>query len=95
MPKVPKGKVGMYVYIDKKLYEELRALVKAKYPYLRGGLSREVEAALWYWVRVHTQKHTNAVMNLLKEEPKVYKVFQQVKDYFRQKYKFIPYQVTL
>ena len=95
MPKMPRGKVGVYVYIDKELYEKLRTLVKAKYPYLRGGLSKEVEEALAYWIRLHTHRHTKKfVVERMNPQPKVFQVFEQVKDYLKRKYMFLPQQVT-
>jgi len=46
MPKVPKGKVRLDVYISRDLYKKLKELVVAKHELLHGALSYEVEQAL-------------------------------------------------
>ncbi|MEM1710564.1 MAG: hypothetical protein QW820_06710 [Sulfolobales archaeon] len=87
MPRVPGGKVGVYVYIDENLYKEFRRLVFSKYENFHGVLSREVEHALRAWIAMHTQKHTNLkVINKPNPQPKVYEVFQQVKEYLKKVY---------
>jgi hypothetical protein len=50
MPRLPKGKVQLNIYLDEELVKKLRSVVKAKYENLRGGLSREVELALRAWL---------------------------------------------
>jgi hypothetical protein len=55
MPKVPKDKVGVYIYIDKDLMKRFRELVKAKHELLHGALSYEVEQALAHWIMEHTR----------------------------------------
>jgi hypothetical protein len=49
MPRLPKGKVQLNIYLDEELAKKLRSVVKAKYESLR-GLSREVELALRAWL---------------------------------------------
>ena len=96
VPKLPKGKVGLYIVIDEELNKKLREIISLKYRgFSKGLLSREVEEALAYWVRLHTHEHTKlAVNSTVNPHPKVYDVFKQVQEYFRRKYKYLPQQVT-
>jgi len=55
MPRLPKGKRGVYIYLDEEVYEKLMELVKRKYNGLRGALSAEVQDALVHWIEEHTQ----------------------------------------
>jgi len=55
MPKVPKDKVGVYIYIDKEVMRKFRELVKMKHENLHGALSYEVEQALAHWIMEHTR----------------------------------------
>jgi hypothetical protein len=50
MPRLPKGKVLLQVYVSEDLAKKLKSVVKEKYESLRGGLSQEVEQALRAWV---------------------------------------------
>jgi metal-responsive CopG/Arc/MetJ family transcriptional regulator len=64
MPRVPKNKKLIGVYIDKEVVEQLRELVKTKYEG-QWGLSWEVEEAIRAWLRNNTQaskqkSHKNA-----------------------------------
>jgi len=90
VPKAPKGKVGMYVYIDEKVYEELKRLAFQKYERLHGALSCEVEQALRCWLALHTQK----AHKFLKEAdppnpPRVLRVFEQVKEYLKERHGYV------
>jgi len=49
MPRLPKGKVQLNIYLDEELVKKLRSVVKAKYESLR-GVSKEVELALRAWL---------------------------------------------
>jgi hypothetical protein len=50
MPRLPKGKVLLQVYVSEDLAKKLKSVVKEKYESLRGGLSQEVELALKAWL---------------------------------------------
>jgi len=85
MPKVPKDKEGLYVMIDRKLCEELKRFVVLKYGKLHGALSYEVEEALRSWLALHAQEaHKPAAK--ANSQPKVLKVFSQVKEYLKERY---------
>ena len=56
MPRLPKGKKGIYIYLDEGVYEKLMELVKRKYNGLRGALSAEVQDALVHWIEEHAQE---------------------------------------
>jgi uncharacterized membrane protein len=53
MPKLPKDKAGLYVYVDKQVADKLRKLVLIKYKTIYGHLSWEVEQALRAWIADH------------------------------------------
>jgi hypothetical protein len=50
MPRLPRGKVQVCVYLDEEVAEALRKRVIAKYGKVR-YLSREVEEAIRAWIR--------------------------------------------
>jgi len=89
-------KIQFKVYIRRDIVEEFKKLIARKYGKVeRGLISREAEEALAYWLRLHTHRHTNSiVVERINPNPKVYAVFEQIKDYFRKKYKYLPQQVT-
>jgi len=58
MPKLGKGKVGLYVSISEEVLKKFKELVRMKHDRLRDALSYEVEQALAYWLLEHT--HTNS-----------------------------------
>ena len=89
-------KIQFKIYVNRDIVEQLKRLIAIKYGKVeRGLISREAEEALAYWIRLHTQMHTNSVViERINPHPKVHRVFEQVKDYFRKKYKYIPQQVT-
>jgi hypothetical protein len=64
MPRLPKGKVLLQVYVSEDLAKKLKSVVKEKYESLRGGLSQEVEQALRAWV----EKALPSEPSALKEE---------------------------
>ena len=63
MPRVPKGKKILYVYLDKNVYKQLWDLIRRKYPdSTYGALSVEVEHAIVSWIHQHnTTLHTESV----------------------------------
>jgi hypothetical protein len=80
-------KVQLKVYLPKNLVEELKRLAFSKYGNFHGALSFEVEQALGVWLATHTQNHTKQlVMNAINPQPKVYKVWNQVKAYLKEKF---------
>lgn len=86
VPKMPKNKIGLYVIIDHKLYEELKRLAFSKHGTLKGALSREVEEALRYWLALERKKEKIFSDVGSDGNPKVYKVFSKVKEYLNKKY---------
>jgi len=89
MPVLPRGKVGIYVCIDEKLYREFRDLVRQKHDKFRGALSYEVEEAIRHWVLLHTQNTHKTEMGKFNPEPKVNRVFRQVKEYMIRRFGYI------
>ena len=64
MPKIPKGKKGLYVLVDEDVYNKLMDLIKMKYNKLHGVLSVEVNDALAHWINEQTPlTHTRAHIN--------------------------------
>ena len=84
MARAPKGKVGVYVLIDAKVYEEVKRLAFQKHERLHGALSREVEEALRHWISLCKQTQSNPRA----KAPKVYEVFEAVKDYLKKNYDY-------
>jgi len=81
---IPKNKAQLLVYIDKKVLEDLRRLVKAKYDGMR-GISWEVENALRNWIAMHMEgKEIKA--RRVNPAPRVFMVWRQVRDYIEGKY---------
>jgi hypothetical protein len=80
MPKVPKGKKMLLVYIDEKLYEELWNHIKSFYPgSIHGLLSVEVQNAIAHWLNEKKyQTHTKVRMN-----PAIPKVQQKIDSIIR------------
>ncbi|MEM1644086.1 MAG: hypothetical protein QW088_07445 [Desulfurococcaceae archaeon] len=51
MPKVPEGKIGVYIYLDKEIYMKLWDYIKETYPgSVYGALSREIQRAVAHWL---------------------------------------------
>lgn len=90
MPRCPKGKIGVYFYIQKKLLEEFRQLAFQKHGTFQGVLSSEAEEALRNWLVLNTQNHTKqlVIINQVNPAPKVYRAFNEVKEYLKQKYQY-------
>jgi hypothetical protein len=97
MPKVPKDKVGVYIYIDKEVMRKFRELVKMKHEFLHGALSYEVEEALRHWIMEHTRTKQPATTSAggVKLEaskynppPRYLKTWFQVKDYLEDVLKY-------
>jgi len=62
LPKVPEGKVGVYVYLDAEIHQKLMELIRKKFTKLHGALSAEVNDALAHWILEHQETldlHTN------------------------------------
>ena len=81
MRRIKKKLIG--VWLPEDLIKELKNLVKAKYPGIR-GLSWEVEEALRNWIalhRTHTKAQTTMQINTL---PKIQRIYEEVKNYLRQ-----------
>jgi len=88
MPKIPKGKKGVFIYIDENLWKEFVALIKVKYSNtdrVRGLLSWEIEQALRNWVSLHNNKHTQ-IHTKVNPSPVAFRVHQQIKEYLEGKY---------
>ena len=85
MPKIPKNKEMICIYIDKSLASGLRNLIKMKYESFRGGLSKEVEDALRSWLAAHTSS-THVSVSKANPQPRTARVWEEVKQYLRKKY---------
>lgn len=80
-----KRKVNLYV--EERLWEEFKRLSFSKHGKFHGALSGELEQAIQSWLAQHTQNHTKQlVVNKVNPQPKVYRVFAQVKEYLKQRY---------
>jgi len=80
-------KVQLKVYLPRSLVEELKRLALAKYGKFHGAISYEVEQALGVWLATHTQNHTKQLtLNSANPQPRVFKVWNQVKAYLREKF---------
>ena len=94
MPKAPKDKVGVYVLIDRRTWEEFRRLAFMKHEGLHGTLSYEVEQALRAWLALHRsppggreiQRNFSKVSSKVNPTPKVLRAFEQVKEYLAKKF---------
>ncbi|RLI27582.1 hypothetical protein DRO58_04005 [Candidatus Bathyarchaeota archaeon] len=86
-------KIKVGVWLSKSLWKEFRELVFAKHGNFHGALSYEVEEALRNWLGLHTQIHTK--INSINPAPRAKQVWEQVKDYIRQRQGFVGQQVTL
>ena len=74
MPKIPKGKKRLEVYIDEELYKKLIEHIKTFYPgNTYGLLSVEVQNAIAHWLNEKQFAHTNSHMN-----PAIPKVQQKI-----------------
>jgi hypothetical protein len=90
MPKLPKDKEMICVYIDKSLAAKLRDLVKMKYEKFSGGLSKEVEDALRSWLAAHTSS-TQILASKANPQPRTARVWGDVRAYLTRKYsKYYP-----
>jgi hypothetical protein len=65
MPKVPKGKKGVYILLDEKVYQQLIEHIKSTYPgNTYGLLSIEIQNAIAHWLNEKKyETHTKAHMN--------------------------------
>lgn len=73
------------VYIDKKIAQKFRILVIQKHGKVKGALSQEVNDALANWIGAHTNV-ANMQSNEINPNFKVYRIFQQVKEYLLEHY---------
>jgi hypothetical protein len=55
MPKLGKGKVGLYISISEEVLKKFKELVLAKHGKFRDALSYEVEQALAHWLLEHAR----------------------------------------
>ena len=85
MPKIPKGKVGVFLYIDKRIWQEFRRLAFMKHENFHGALSYEVNEALRNWILLHYSQHRQNT-HKINPVPKVHKAFMEVKKYLKEKY---------
>jgi len=84
MPKIPKGKKGIYVYISESLYSRLWGYIKEKYEEnVHGALSLEVENALEKYldfVRLHTNTHKNLHVELARSHRYAVQIINYLRD---------------
>jgi len=62
MPKLGKGKVGLYISINEEVLKKFKELVKMKHDKLRDALSYEVEQALAHWLLEHARTQSPATI---------------------------------
>jgi len=95
MPRLPSDKAQLNVIVSRKLLNELKKLISWKHgEYRKGLLSQEVEEALWCWVRMHTQKHTNSTDEPPVKGGKIEKVWDRIRQLIKEKYGFMPQQIS-
>jgi len=80
MPRLPRNKILVGIYLPKDLVKELREHVKRKYDGMY-GLSLEVEQAIRYWLSTH-KMHKKFALN---PTPKVYILKEKIKEYLKEK----------
>ena len=89
MPRLPRGKVGVMVIIDKEVWDEFRKLAFMKHDHFRGALSYEVEQALRNWLALHRSsagEKNQRIPAKVNPKPKVAAAFDQVKEYLSKKF---------
>jgi len=95
MPRVPKGKKMMGVYISEDILEIFKQIVKQKHPDMY-GLSAEVEDAMRLWIKQHTHEHTLPLqIEKVNPAPRIYQRWLLVRK--RLDYEYggeIPHQIT-
>lgn len=80
-------KIKVNLFIEDKLWDEFKRLAFSKHENFHGALSYELEQAIQSWLAQHTQNHTKQlVVNKVNPQPKVYRIFAQVKDFLKQHY---------
>lgn len=80
-----KKKISLYV--EENLWDEFRRLAFQKHENFHGALSYELEEAMRNWLVLHTQNLTKQlVVNTVNPQPRVYRVFNEVKEYMKQKH---------
>ncbi|MBM3157433.1 MAG: hypothetical protein FJ004_09140 [Chloroflexi bacterium] len=92
MPKLPKGKKAICVYIEAEFLTKFIEMVKRNNEGFF-GLSAEVEDALRSWYAIKNTHHDTQIK--LNPSPKSYAVMRHIKEYLKQKYGgFTPQQVS-
>jgi len=77
-----KKRVTVHINVD--LWNEFKRLAFAKHESFHGSISAELEQALQAWLAQHTQNHTKTLaVNAHNPQPRVYAIFQQVKEYLK------------
>jgi hypothetical protein len=92
---IKEEKEQLKVYVSKNLIKQLKELVVAKYGKLRGGLSYEVEDALKNWIMAHSTQHDTKIVQSINPMPRVFQVFNQVKEQLKTTYGYLPQQTTI
>ena len=70
-------RVKLQVWIKEETDKKLRELINQKYKfYERGTLSNEVDEALRYWIKAHTNAQK---INKINPKPRIYKVWSEVR----------------
>lgn len=81
------NKTSVHIYINTGLWVQFKRLTFQKHENFHGAISTEVEQALQAWLAQHTQNHTRQlVVNKINPQPRVFIVFNQVKEYLKEKY---------
>ena len=75
------GKVGVYVYVNRYIWEDFKMFVLMKHKKLHGTLSSEVERALEEYLKSRTRARDTRT--------NLYRVWEDVKNYLSQKYKYV------
>ena len=82
MPRNPKGKKALTVYIDEELLNKLYSLIHSKYKaMLRGTLSAEVEAAIQAWLALHEKDGHTQIHTKPNPFPRYRRVYEEVKEW--------------
>ena len=79
------------IVVPKKLMDNFREFLARKYGEMRKGyISYEISQAISAWLATHTKAQNLSKIN---PQPRVFKVWEQVREYLKNKFGFTPQQV--
>ena len=96
MPRLPKGKRQLNVYISSEILEIFRDICKKKHQDEMYGLSAETEDAIRLWIKEHTYEHTLPLrFEKVNPAPRIFQKWMAVRRRLEAEYGGeLPHQVT-